>query len=161
MAGSSVCHSRHACFAPRSPADPVLSPQLSESIFQAIAGGMIPFTPGAMERGIRPDDEVSLLVRTAHLSRRAGHSTSGLQCAGRSPGAEQLPTPYNLCAPTSMQAWLEWVVALALMMAATPQLRGSGELVQDIFSAAGEVLLATMSKRVSGLWASRPCCLGS
>lgn len=51
-------------------------------------------------------------------------------------------------------------MAIAVMMAATPQLRGTGELVQDIFSAATEVLLATMSKRVSGLRAANACGFG-
>lgn len=49
---------------------------------------------------------------------------------------------------------LVWHVNLAIMMAATPELRGSGSLHLDIVSASAEVLLA--QKRVS----SSPCIAG-
>lgn len=49
----------------------LLAHRLSECIFDAIAGGMLPFSPGAAERGFRADDEVWLQVRQGQLQLEA------------------------------------------------------------------------------------------
>ena len=58
---SNFVHSLCWCH-PFSPAVPLLAHQLSKCIFDAVAGGMLPFSPGTAERGFRVDDEISLLV---------------------------------------------------------------------------------------------------
>lgn len=73
-------------------------------------------------------------------------------CPAHLPAVPPARRPSLICA--SVQMLLVWHVNLAIMMAATPELRGSGSLHLDIVSASAEVLLA--QKRVS----SSPCIAG-